>query len=84
MSDNVEHLILEQFRALRNQIEGMQTEMRSDFKDVKQRLHAVELALTGSRRDALSVQEDVYRQQVALDLMNERIQRIEKRLEISL
>ncbi|HLF96548.1 MAG TPA: hypothetical protein VI457_05340 [Methylococcaceae bacterium] len=57
MTDNVEHLIIEQFRALRNQIEGMQTEMRNEFKDVKQRLHAVEIALTSSRRDSLSVQE---------------------------
>ena len=83
MTDNVEHLIIEQFRALRNQIEGMQTEMRNEFKDVKQRLHAVEIALTSSRRDSLSVQENVYRQQASIDLMNERIQRIEKRLEIS-
>ncbi|WP_462321913.1 hypothetical protein [Halochromatium sp.] len=33
MTDNIEHLILEQFRALRNQIASLQTEMRGEFSE---------------------------------------------------
>jgi len=83
MTDNIENLILEQLRGLRSQIEGMRTEMRSEFQDVKHRLGRLEIAITVSRRDNISTQEDVYRQQAAMERMNTRIERIEKRLELT-
>ena len=51
MTDNFQHLVLEQFRALRNQIEGLQKEMRDEFSDVKHRISRVESAVAGIRRD---------------------------------
>jgi len=61
MTNNIEHLILEQFRALRNQIEGLQTEMRNDFSDVKHRINRLESAVAGSRRDEDGTAEDIAR-----------------------
>ena len=83
MTNNIEHLILEQFRALRNQIEGMQTEMRNDFSDVKHRINRLESAVAGIRRDEAGTAEDIVRQQSALDRLKERIDRIEHRLELT-
>jgi predicted nucleic acid-binding Zn-ribbon protein len=83
MSDNIENLVLEHLRGLRNQIEALQAETRADFQEVKHRLTGVESGVAGLRRDSLSTQEDVYRQQAAIDRINERIQRIEKRLELA-
>ena len=83
MSDNIENLVLEHLRGLRNQIEALQVETRADFQEVKHRLTGVESGIAGLRRDSLSTQEDVYRQQAAIDRINERIQRIEKRLDLT-
>jgi DNA-binding FrmR family transcriptional regulator len=63
MTDNIERLILERFRVLRNQIEGLQTEMRNDFSDVKHRINRIESAVAGIRRDeAGRTAEDIARQ----------------------
>jgi ribosomal protein L29 len=82
MTDNIEHLVLEQFRALRNQIAAMQTAMHSEFSDVKHRISRVETAIAGVRRDEAGAAEDIARQQVSIDQLNERIVRIERRLEL--
>jgi len=81
MTNNIEHLILEQFRSLRNQIEGLQTEMQNDFSDVKHRINRLVSAVAGIRRDEAGTAEDIARQQSALDRLKERIDRIEHRLE---
>ncbi len=83
MSDNIEHLILEQFRAPRNQIEGMQTETRSEFSDVKHRINRLESGVAGIRRYEAGTAEDIARQQATIDSLTERIQRIERRLELT-
>ena len=83
MSENIEYLILEQFRVLRNQIEGLQTEMRQEFSDVKHRINRLESAVAGIRRDEAGTSEDIARQQASLDRIKERIDRNERRLEIS-
>ena len=59
MADSIEYLIVEQFRAMRNQLEGLQTEMRSEFSDVKHRINRLESAVAGIRRDEAGVSEDV-------------------------
>lgn len=82
MAEEIEHLILEQFRALRNQIATVQTEMHSEFSDVKHRISRLESAVAGIRRDEAGTAEDIARQQAAIDLLNERLHRIERRLEI--
>lgn len=83
MADNIEHLILEQFRAMRNQVASLQSEMRSEFADVKYRINRLETAVAGIRRDEAGQAEDIARQQAFIDRLLERVQRIERRLELS-
>lgn len=83
MIENTENLVLEHLRGLRNQIEAFQTETRADLREIKHRLNSVETNIVGLRRDGAGIQEDVYRQQGAFDRLLERIERIERRLELA-
>lgn len=78
MSENVENLLLEHLRALR----AGQERMESDLNEIKHRLLGVETGLVGLRRDGTATQEDVYRQQGAIDGIKDRLTRIERRLEL--
>ena len=57
--------------------------MHSEFKDVKYRLSSLELAMSGVKRDQAESLGDYARQQISIDNLVERIQRIEQRLELS-
>jgi hypothetical protein len=83
MTDNVDNLILEQLRGLGNQGSGQQGEMRSEFADVKYRINRLETAVAGMRRDEAGQAEDIARQQAFLGRLMDRIQRIERRLELN-
>ncbi|MGE5152454.1 MAG: hypothetical protein ACM3ST_00420 [Bdellovibrio bacteriovorus] len=82
MTDNIEHVILGQFCGLRNQIATLQTEMHTEFGDLKHRINRLESALAGVRRDEAGTAEDIARQQATIDRLKERIDRIERRLEL--
>lgn len=83
MVDNVENLVLEQLRALRSEILTFRAENQSEFSEIKHRLSRVESGIAGIRGENVGTQEDVYRQQNVIDTIKERLQRIEKRLEIT-
>ena len=74
---NVETLVLEHLRALR----AGQDRMEHKLTEVNARLNSLETAIVRSRSDTLSTQDDVYRQQAAIDRLNERMERIERRNE---
>lgn len=82
MTDNAEHLILEQFRELRNQIAAMQSDMQTEFSDIKHCINHIESAIAGIRREEADTTEDIARQQASIDQLNKRILRIERRLEL--
>ena len=79
MADRLENSVLEHLRALR----AGQDRIEAGLKEIKQRLTGVESGIAGLRRDNLGTQEDVYRQQTVIGAIQERLQRIEKRLELS-
>jgi regulator of replication initiation timing len=83
MTENVENLILEHLRGLRNQVEGLQGEMRTEFRDVKQRLSHLETLTVGLKPDGVELLSENTRQQHELDRLKDRIERIEKRLELT-
>lgn len=83
MNDNVENLVLEQLRALRGDILNFRAESQSDMSEIKHRLSRVESGIASMRGENAGTQEDVYRQQTVIDAIKERLQRIEKRLEIA-
>ena len=80
--ENVDHIIIEQLKALRSDITGMRSEMHTEFKDVKARLNHLDASMAGVRRDGALFAEDFARRQVSIDSLVDRIQRIEKRLEL--
>ena len=81
--DNVEHILVEHLKGLRSDIAGLRSEMHTEFRDVKARLSHLEASIAGARRDGALAAEDFARQQVSIDALVERIQRIEKRLELA-
>lgn len=83
MNDNVENLVIEQLKALRNEIKDFRNNYERDASDIKHRLTRVEEGITGLRKENIGVQEDIYRQQTTIDTINERINKIEKRLELA-
>ena len=63
--ENVDHIIIEQLKALRSDIAGMRSEMHIEFKDVKARLNHLDASMAGVRRDGALSAEDFARQQVS-------------------
>ncbi len=83
MGDNLDNLVLEQLRALRSEILAFRSENQNEFSEIKHRLTRVESSIASMRGENVGTQEDVYRQQGVIDQIKERLQRIEKRLEIA-
>ena len=83
MDANVDNLIIEHLKGLRCEVQTLRSEMHSEFKDVKLRLASVEGAMVGVKHETADIRGDFVRQQVSIDGLLERIQRIERRLELS-
>lgn len=73
----MEH-VLEHLRGLH----GDMTAMRDDIREIKRRVAGLEQATAGHRSEAASTLGEQVRQQATLDKITERIERIEKQLEI--
>lgn len=78
MSENVENLVLEHLRALR----AGQDRIENELRDIKGRVSAVETGLNGVRRDLVALAEADARLQVTIDRMGDRVDRIERRLDL--
>jgi len=83
MSENLDNLILEPLRMLRNEVAALRTEMHDEFRDVKLRLGSVESAVVAVRRDSTDQMGDAVRQQLRIDQLADRLERIERRLELA-
>ncbi len=79
MTDNVENLILEHLRAIRTDIGGI----KEDVREIKQRITSLESAVAGLRRDNANLYGDVIDQQARYDRLVERVERIERRLDLA-
>lgn len=78
MIDNVENLILEHLRPIRADI----ATVKNDTREIKQRLTSLETSSAGQRRDTAQLYGDVADQHARYDRLAERVERIERRLEI--
>ena len=83
MSEGVDNLILEHLGMLRNDVAGLRADMHEEFRDVKLRPGSVESAEVSTRRDAADQMSDVVRQQLRINQLAERLERIERRLELT-
>lgn len=79
MADNIENLILEHLRAIRTDIGGI----KEDVREIKQRITSLESAVAGLRRDNANLYGDVIDQQARYDRLVERVERIERRLDLA-
>ena len=71
-------LVLELLSALRGDI----AVLTSDLQDVKHRLSSLELGIAGLRRDLAGLYEQQAIATVRFDKLEERVQRIERRLDV--
>ena len=79
MSDNVDNLVLEHLRALR----GGQDRIESELLAVAAQLTGLEASTAAGRRDSAHNYEEIIRQQSSIDQIKARIDRIERRLDIT-
>lgn len=75
---NVESLVLEQLRTIRADIGTI----KHDTREATHRIGRIEISIAGLRRDMAHHDEVVAEQSVRIDRITERVERIEKRLEI--
>ena len=78
MTDNVENLIIEHLKHIRGRVDRI----AEDMTDVKLRLSSLESAMVHVKREVTSGDETDARQQVSLDRLADRIERIERRLDL--
>ena len=76
---NVENLILEHLRAIRSDI-GL---LRDDSREIKSRLTSVEQGMSMLRKDSAVQYSDIVDTHGRYDRLVERIELIEKRIEIA-
>ena len=77
--ENVQNIIIEHLRAMRADIAGI----REDMREVKQRLSGVEIGIGGLKRDAGDLYIENAAQHSRYDRLAERVERLEKRLELA-
>jgi len=75
LMDNVENLVLEHLRLLRNEVKAQGLKMDEQFEGVRARLSSIEGQLAG-------VHGDIAGLQVRMDHFENRLDRIERRLEL--
>ncbi len=78
MTENADNLILEQLRAIRTAIDRLE----ENDREMKARLTSIEQSLSGTRRDTGQLYGDIADQHARFDRLAERVQRLEKRLEL--
>ena len=78
MTDNVENSIIEHLKPIRGRVDRI----AEDMTDVKLRLSSLESAMVHVKRELTSGDETDARQQVSLDRLADRIERIERRLDL--
>lgn len=79
MSDNIENIVLEHLRHIRNRVD----QIADDMSDLKHRMSSLESAMVSVKHEVAHGDETDARQQVTIDKIIDRIQRIERRLELN-
>jgi len=78
MTDDTENLVLEHLRHIRGRVDLI----ADDMKEVKLRLSTLESSLSLVRREIIIGDETGARQQVSIDRIMDRLEKIEHRLEL--
>ncbi len=78
MVENVENVIIEHLRHIRGRVDRI----AEDMGDMKHRMSSLESAMVLVKREVAAGDDTDARQQVSLDRLHDRIERLERRLEI--
>lgn len=73
---DMDNIVLEHLVALRNELKEFRQETREELQIIKMRLNSVERTVSGTHDDNMIMQ-------MRLDKVDEKIDKIEKRLELS-
>lgn len=76
------NLVLEHLVALRGELRDFRAQVADDMRSLRERMTALEGAMLAQRRDALGTDENLARHQAEFDRLAERVERIERRLEL--
>lgn len=76
MSENIDNIIIEHLKSLRNELKEFRSETREELQIIKMRINSLERGQAGSHDDSVILQ-------TRIDRVDGRIDRIEKRLEIA-
>lgn len=77
--EHVENIIIEHLK----RFQAGQERIERELKEIKGRLSQVEIGIAAVRGDLAHMSGDQARQQMGIDTLAERIDRIERRLELS-
>lgn len=90
MADNIDSLMLVILKELRSEVKELRNELRyfrthyeEDMADLKTRMSGLEIAMVSVKRELIHGAETDARQQISLDTLARRIDRIEHRLELA-
>jgi chromosome segregation ATPase len=76
---STDNLIIEHLKAMRGEVAAV----KADTSDIRQHLRSLNTSVIDLRGSVVHLYEDTAHQQLTMDKMLDRIQRIEKRLELS-
>jgi chromosome segregation ATPase len=79
MTDNTENLMLEHLK----RFQAGQERIEKKLDEVVSRLGNLEMSVAGIRRDLAHLEENDAIMSVRMDRLNERVERIERRLELA-
>ena len=79
MSEHIDNIIIEHLKALRAELAAV----KADTEEIKDRLRSHDASIIELRRSDVHVFEDQARQQVSIDSLVRRLERLEKRLDLS-
>lgn len=83
MADEIDNLVLEHLKAIRNELRDFRSRFDDEMDDLKTRMSSLEAAMVTVKREVNYGDEVDARQQVSLDKIIKRLDRIERRLELS-
>jgi uncharacterized protein (UPF0335 family) len=78
MTESVENLVLEHLRHIRGRVDRL----AEDMGDLKHRMSSLESAMVLVKREVSAGDETSARKQVSLDRVFDRIERLERRLDL--
>lgn len=83
MTDNTENLAIEHLKAIRNELRDFRNRFDDEMDDIKTRISGLETAMVSVKREVNYGDEVDARQQVTLDRILKRLDRLERRLELT-